>query len=446
MKVKEIPSIKTSVPGPKSASIIEEAKKYLVTTTRFSYIVIAKMENDLIFDVDGNVYIDLAAGIAVANIGHRNPEVLAAVKAQLEKYIHTGPHDWFDEIQLEYAKKLVKYIPGQFDKKVFYANSGTESVEAAIKIARWNKKRPLILAFYGAFHGRSLGSLTLTASKKAHRRYFYPYYLSVHAPYAYCYRCPFKLDPSNCNAYCADFIEEWIFEKVAPPEDIAAIIAEPIQGEGGYVVPHPLFIEKIAKMAKKYDMLFIVDEVQTGFARTGKMFSIEHFNAVQDIITVAKSIANGFPLGATVIRSDLDFGYEGAHSSTFGGNAVSLAAANATLDYIIKHRLWERAAKLGDQALKIFNELKDETEILGDVRGKGLFIGLEFVKNKDTKEYGTEERDKITELAYKKGLVVLPAGRSVLRLAPPLTITDENWNYALNILVEIIKEVDKKRT
>ncbi|MCR8486813.1 MAG: aminotransferase class III-fold pyridoxal phosphate-dependent enzyme, partial [Crenarchaeota archaeon] len=182
------------------------------------------------------------------------------------------------------------------------------------------------------------------------------------------------------------------------------------------------------------------------FARTGKMFSIEHFNAVQDIITVAKSIANGFPLGATVIRSDLDFGYEGAHSSTFGGNAVSLAAANATLDYIIKHRLWERAAKLGDQALKIFNELKDETEILGDVRGKGLFIGLEFVKNKDTKEYGTEERDKITELAYKKGLVVLPAGRSVLRLAPPLTITDENWNYALNILVEIIKEVDKKRT
>ena len=440
-----VPDIKTEIPGPKSREIIEEARKYLVTTTRFRYIVIAKMENDLIWDVDGNVFIDLAAGIAVANVGHRNPEIMEAIKTQLEKYVHAGPHDWFDELQLEYAKKLVKYVPGNFNKKVFFANSGTESVEAAVKVARWNKKRPLILAFYGAFHGRTLGSLSLTASKTAHRRYMFPYFLSVHAPYSYCYRCPFNLDPSNCNAACADFIEEWIFEKLAPPEDISAIIMEPIQGEGGYIVPHPLFVEKVAKIAKKYDILLIVDEVQTGFARTGKMFAIEHFNATQDIMTTAKSIANGLPLGATIIREDLDFKYQGAHSSTFGGNAVSLAAAIATLDYIVKHKLWERAAKLGDKALRLFNELKDETEILGDVRGKGLFIGLEFVRNKDTKEYAVEERDKVTELAYRRGLVVLPAGKSALRIAPPLTITEEHFDCALEILTEIIREVDKSR-
>ena len=440
-----VPDIKTEIPGPKSREIIEEARKYLVTTTRFRYIVIAKMENDLIWDVDGNIFIDLAAGIAVANVGHRNPEIIEAIKAQLEKYVHVGPHDWFDELQLEYAKKLVKYVPGNFNKKVFFANSGTESVEAAVKVARWNKKRPLILAFYGAFHGRTLGSLSLTASKTAHRRYMFPYFLSVHAPYSYCYRCPFNLDPSNCNAACADFIEEWIFEKLAPPEDISAIIMEPIQGEGGYIVPHPLFVEKVAKIAKKYDILLIVDEVQTGFARTGKMFAIEHFNATQDIMTTAKSIANGLPLGATIIREDLDFKYQGAHSSTFGGNAVSLAAAIATLDYIVKHKLWERAAKLGDKALRLFNELKDETEILGDVRGKGLFIGLEFVRNKDTKEYAVEERDKITELAYRRGLIVLPAGKSALRIAPPLTITEEHFDCALEILTEIIREVDKSR-
>jgi len=441
----EAPNVKTDIPGPKSQAIIKEARKYLVTTTRFDYIVIAKMENDLIWDIDGNVFIDLAAGIAVANVGHRNPEIINAVKAQLEKYTHAGPHDWFDELQLEYARKLVKYVPGNFDKKVFFGNSGTESVEAAIKVARWNKKRPLILAFYGAFHGRTMGSLSLTASKTAHRRYLLPYFLSIHAPYSYCYRCPFNLDPSNCNAACADFIEDWIFEKLAPPEDVAAIIMEPIQGEGGYIVPHPLFVEKVAKIAKKYDILLIIDEVQTGFARTGKMFAIEHFNATQDIMTTAKSIAGGFPLGATIIRADLDFGYQGAHSSTFGGNAVSLAAANATLDYIVKHKLWERAAKLGGEALKLLNELKEETEILGDVRGKGLFIGLEFVKNKDTKEYAVKERDKITELAYKRGLVVLPAGKSALRIAPPLTITEEHFNRALEILADIIREVDRKK-
>ncbi|MEX0567893.1 MAG: acetyl ornithine aminotransferase family protein [Candidatus Njordarchaeota archaeon] len=441
----DVPKIKTDIPGSKSKSIIKEATKYLVTTTRMKYIAVAKMENDLIWDVDGNVFIDFAGGIAVANVGHRNPKVIEAVKQQLERFVHVGPHDWFDELQLEYAKKLTQVVPGNFSKKVFYANSGTESVEAALKISRWNKKRPLILGFYGGFHGRTYGSLMLTASKRAHRRYLYPYGMTVHAPYAYCYRCPFGQDPTSCDAMCADFVEEWVLEKVAPPEDIAAIIVEPIQGEGGYIVPHPKFVTKIEKIARDNEILLIMDEVQTGFARSGKMFAVEHFNVTQDIMCTAKAIANGFPLGATVVKADLDFDYQGAHSSTFGGNAVSLAAAIATLDYIVENKLWERAEKLGSYAMKILNEAKDEIEILGDVRGKGLFIGLEFVRDKNSKEYAQKERDKVEELCYRRGLVVLPCGKSAMRIAPPLTIEEENFEKGLNILLDVVREVDSRK-
>ncbi len=439
------PTIKTDVPGPKSRRLIENAKNVLITTTRLNYIVISKMENDLIWDIDGNVFIDFAASIAVANIGHRNPKVLEAVRQQLDKYIHVGPHDWYDELQIEYAKKLSKVVPGKFEKKIFYGNSGTESVEASLKIARWNTRRPIIIGFYGGFHGRTYGSLSLTASKPVHRRHLLPYGLSIHAPYAYCYRCPFRLDKSSCDAWCGDFIKEWILEKVVPPEDVAAIIMEPMQGEGGYIVPDERFVQKVYKIAKENDILFIVDEVQTGFARSGKMFAIEHFGVVQDIMTTAKSIANGFPLGATIARADLDFKYEGVHSSTFGGNAISLAAAIATLDYIIDNRLWERAEKLGNRILGFLNELKEETEIVGDVRGKGLFIGIEFVRDKYTKEYGVKERDMIEKLCYKHGLVVLPCGKSTIRIAPPLTITEEHLEKGLNILAQVIREVDKSK-
>ncbi len=438
-----IPEIKTGIPGPKSKALLKEAKKVLIKTTRLEYIAISRMENDLIWDADGNVYIDFAASIACANIGHRNTRVIDAIKRQIEKYIHVGPHDWLDELQVEYAKKLVNITPGDFNKKVFFSNSGTESVEAALKISRWNKHRPLVLGFLGAFHGRTYGSLALTASKPPHRRYLFPYGLTIHSPYSYCYRCPFKLDPSSCGAWCGDFIKEWIFEKVAPPEDIAAIIMEPMQGEGGYIVPDKRFVEKVYRISREYDLILIVDEVQTGFARSGKLFAIEHFDATPDIITLAKSIASGLPLGATVARAEYDFEYQGVHSSTFGGNAVSLAAAIATLDYILENKLWERAEKLGTRTLKLLNEIKEETEVLGDVRGEGLFIGLEFVRDKDTKEYAVKERDKIEELCYKNGLVVLPCGKSSMRIAPPLTISEENLDKGLEILSNVIREVDK---
>ena len=440
--MKEVPKIVVEPPGPKAKEIIAESQKFLATTTRDFPLVIAKMENDLIFDVDGNIFIDFAAGIAVANTGSRNPEIIKAVKEQLEKYIHSAPHDFFDDIQVKVAKKLVEITPGGLDKKVFFGNSGTESVEAAIKIARRATKRPRLIAFIGAFHGRSLGSLSLTASKPVHQKGYFPTVPGVeHVPYAYCYRCPFKLNPETCDLWCAKYIEEILFHSYVPPEEVAAIVVEPIQGEGGYIVPPDGFIEELRKIADKYGILLIVDEVQSGFGRTGKLWAIEHYGVTPDIMTTAKAIAGGFPLGATIYKAALDFEELGAHSSTFGGNAISLAAALANIEYIIKNKLPDRAAKLGEEALKKLKDAQNEIEIIGDVRGKGLMIGVEIVKNKSTKEIFREARDKIIDLSLKRGLVLLPTGKSVIRVAPPLTIEEEHLDTGLDILIDAIKEV-----
>ncbi|MHA1615943.1 MAG: acetyl ornithine aminotransferase family protein [Candidatus Njordarchaeales archaeon] len=439
------PKIIVPPPGPKAREIIEKGEKYLVTTTREPYLVIARMENDLIEDVDGNVYIDFAAGIAVANAGHRNKAVVEAIKAQLEKYIHSAPHDFYDDLQYKVAEKLAEITPGNFDKKVFFGNSGTEAVEAAIKIAKVATGRKRFIAFIGAFHGRTHGSLSLTASKPVHQRGLFPTMPGVeHVPYAYCYRCPYRLNPDDCDLWCAKFIDEVLFQTYVPPDEVAAIFVEPIQGEGGYIVPRDGFIQELRKIADKYGILLVADEVQSGFGRSGKMFAVEHFNTIPDIITTAKSIANGVPLGATIIRADLDFKEPGTHSSTFGGNALALAAALANIDFIIKEKLPERAARLGEIALKRLKEAMDEIEIIGDVRGKGLMIGVEIVKKKETKEPYPEGRNKIAEIALRKGLVLLPAGRTAIRVAPPLTITEEHLETGLEILIESIKEVSKE--
>ena len=436
------PKINTPPPGPKAREIIEKSKKYLATTTRDFPLVITKMENDLIIDIDGNVYIDFAAGIAVANVGHRNPEVIKAVMNQLNKYVHSAPHDFFDDIQYKVAKKLVEITPGNFDKKVFFANSGTESVEAAIKLARRATGKPRFIAFIRAFHGRTMGSLSLTASKPVHQKKYYPTTPGVeHVPYAYCYRCPFKLTPDICDMWCAKYIEEILFDTYVPPDEVAAIVVEPIQGEGGYIVPPEGFIKELRRIANKYGILLIVDEVQSGFGRSGKFWAIEHFGVIPDIITAAKAIADGFPLGATIFKAELDFEESGAHSSTFGGNAISLAAALANIEYILKHKLHERAAKLGHDVLKILNDAKEEIEIIGDVRGKGFMIGIEIVKSKQSKEFYPEARNKIIEKALKKGLVLLPTGKSAIRIAPPLTIEEENLHKGLEILIDTIKQI-----
>lgn len=442
--MKTAPKIIAEPPGPKAKEIIEESKKYLATTTRDFPLVIVRMENDLIEDVDGNVYIDFAAGIAVANVGSRNPEVLEAIKNQLDRFIHSAPHDFYDDLQYRVAKLLTEITPGKFKKKVFFGNSGTEAVEAAIKLAKRATRRPRLISFIGAFHGRTLGSLALTASKPVHQKGYFSTIPGVeHAPYAYCYRCPFKLNPESCDFWCARYIDEVLFQSYVPPEEVAAIIVEPVQGEGGYIVPPKEFIQELRRIADKYGILLIVDEIQSGLGRTGKMWAIEHFDVVPDIITSAKAIAAGLPLGATIFRADLDFEESGAHSSTFGGNAMSLAAALANLEFIIKNKLHKRAAKLGEKVIKILEDAKDEIDIVGDVRGLGLMIGIEIVKDKKTKIVNKEARDKIINLALKKGLVLLPTGKSVIRIAPPLTIEENNLDKGLDILINAIREVSK---
>ncbi len=439
----EAPKIITPIPGPKAKEIIEESKKYLVTTTRDFPLVIEKMENDLIIDVDGNVFIDFAAGIAVANAGHRNPKVVEALKEQLEKYIHSAPHDFFDTLQYKVAKKLTEITPGDFSKKVFFGNSGTEANEAAIKIAKRATNRHMLIAFIGSFHGRTHGSLSLTASKPVHRKGFLTLPGVEHVPYPNPYRCPFNMDPEECGLFFARYIEDYLFNHYVPPEEVAAIFFEPLAGEGGYIVPPKSFIRELHRIARDYDILLVDDEVQAGFCRTGKWFTIEYFGVEPDIITTAKAIADGVPLGATIINAKYDFPESGCHSSTYGGNGLALAAALANIEYIEKNNLCERARKLGEKVIKTMRDFMNESKIVGDVRGLGLMIGVEIVKDKEKKTYAPEIRNKIAEKLLEKGLVMLPAGKSALRIAPPLTIEEEHLGKGLEILMETIKEVER---
>jgi 4-aminobutyrate aminotransferase len=439
----DVPRVLTPIPGPKAKVIIEESKKYLVKTTRLPRLVIAETDNDLIIDVDGNVFIDFAAGIAVANAGHRNREVIEAVRAQLEKYIHSAPHDFFDTLQYKVAKKLTEITPGEFHKKVFFGNSGTEANEAAIKIAKIATKRPRLIAFIGSFHGRTHGSLALTASKPVHQKGFLTIPGVEHAPYPNPYRAPRNMDPEEWGLFCANYIEDYLFSHHVPPEEVAAIFVEPIAGEGGYVVPPKIFIKELRRIANDYGILMVVDEVQTGFCRTGKWFAIEHFDVEPDIITLAKAIADGLPLSAAVIKSNLDFEESGSHSSTFGGNALSLAAALKNIEFLEENNICERVSKLGDLVIKRLRDEMENSKIIGDVRGLGFMIGVEIVRDKETKTMAPKIRDKIVDMVLDKGLVMLPAGKSAIRIAPPLTIEKEHLEKGLDILIDTIKEVER---
>jgi len=438
------PQIKVEPPGPKSREIIKKGEKVLATSTREEfYPAIAKMEGDIIWDVDGNIYIDFFAGVAVLNVGSRNPEVVQAIQTQLNKFIHDAPQDFYDEIQVIAAEKLASVAPGNFSKKVFFANSGAESVECAMKVAQLARKAHWFIAFVPSFHGRTLGSLALTASKKVHRKGYLVYPYVEHVPYSYCYRCPYKLTPDVCDIWCAKIIEEILFEHYIDPNDVAAIFVEPITGEGGYVVPHPKFIATLRKICDKHGILLVSDEVQMGFGRTGKWWGIQNFDVVPDVMTCAKSIAAGVPLGACVFNAKYDFPYPGAHSSTYGGNALALAAMVKVIEIIEREKLYERARKLGEQGLK---KLKDELEdnpIVGDIRGLGLAQGIEIVKDKKTKAFAPDLRDEIIKRCVKKGLLLLPCGKSTIRIAPPLIIREEMYEKGLDIIIDSIKEVSK---
>jgi len=428
--------------GPKSRSIINRDKKVISTSyTRGHPLVVGNGIGANIWDVDGNQYIDFTSGIAVANVGHSNPDVVSAVKAQSNKILHNAGTDFYNELEVELAEKLVKITPGR-DQRVFYTNSGTESVECAFKLARWRSQRYRFISFINSFHGRTYASMTLSGSKPIHRDHFGPLVPGVvHVPYAYCYRCPYDHKHGQCEYECLDYIEGVLLNTILPPDEVAGVFVEPIQGEGGYVVPPKEFMVGLQKLCKENKFLLIADEVQTGFGRSGKWFASEHFGIKPDIICLAKGIAGGMPLGACIAHKNIMKWPPGSHASTFSGNPVSCAAALASINYIEKHKLIQNAAKLGKLGLESLKDDLGDNNHVGDIRGLGLMIGIELVHSQKKKYPAHNLQTKAIKMAMKKGLLLLYGGKSTIRIAPPLVIDKEQFEKGIEIIVDVLKKV-----
>jgi 4-aminobutyrate aminotransferase len=343
------------------------------------------------------------------------------------------------------AEKLCEITPGSFDKKTYFGNSGAESIEAAAKLAKWHTRKPLFISFISGFHGRTVGALSFTASKPTQRRYFSPLMPGVtHVPYPYCYRCPFKQSFPDCHYWCIDFIEEFVFRKYVPPEEVAAMIFEPIQGEGGYIVPPPEYFQRLKKLADNYGILLIADEVQSGIGRTGKWFAIENWTVEPDVLCSAKALASGLPLGATVAKAKVMDWVGGSHASTFGGNPLSCVSANAVISIIEEEHLLENATKQGNYLMKRLAQLEEQNEIVGDVRGKGLMIGMEIVLDKKTKKPAPKKAKEIMMRSWKRGVALITCGVSTIRIAPPLNISRTLVDSALELIEDVVKDVGKE--
>jgi 4-aminobutyrate aminotransferase len=436
------PAIKTVLPGPKASKWINTDQTYVSPSyTRVYPLVVKKAQGVWVHDVDDNMFLDFTAGIATCATGHCHPKVVQAIKEQAEQLLHMSGTDFYYVPQIALAEKLASLAPGEGGKKVYFGNSGAEAVEAAFKLARWHTKGELNIAFFGAFHGRTMGALSLTASKTIQKKHYYPFVPGItHIPYAYCYRCPYNLCYPQCGLECVHWVEDTLFRTAMPPEEVAAIFVEPIQGEGGYIVPPPEFHRELYKVAKKYNILYVADEVQSGMGRTGKMFAMEHFGVAPDIMALAKGIASGMPLGAMVARADIMDWEAGSHASTFGGNPVSCQAALATIQ-LLEEELMANAEAQGERLMRGLRELQNSHECMGDVRGKGLMVGVELVKDRETKERATEWRSEIIKKAFQKGLLLLGCGENTIRFCPALTVTEEELDLCLQIFGEAVREI-----
>jgi 4-aminobutyrate aminotransferase len=418
-----------------SRDIIERDNKVVGSLTRSYELVIDHAQGSTVYDVEGNSYIDFAASVAVMNIGYNCKAVKQAVCSQLDKMVHCGFSDFYAEAPVKLAEKLCGMTG--YDK-VFLSNSGTEAVEAAMKLAFWYTKRNSMIAFYRAFHGRTLGALSLSGSKRRHKEHF-PSLRVVHSHYAYCYRCPLNLEYPGCGVACVEEIEKTVFKRELSPEDTAAIAVEPIQGEGGFIVPPSEFHKKLRRICDDNDILLIADEIQSGGFRTGKFMAMENFGVRADIVCMSKSIGGGIPLGAT-LSSDRIMSWEsGAHANTFGGNLLAAAGGLATLEFMENRRLGEKAVEKGNYIMKRLNELKDEYPLIGDVRGIGLMIGAELVE--ENKEPAVQKREQIVRKSLDGGLILLPAGDSVIRFVPPLIISRTEIDKGLEIFESALKGV-----
>ncbi|MEM0066129.1 MAG: acetyl ornithine aminotransferase family protein [Sulfolobales archaeon] len=440
------PVIKVEPPGPKAREFIKKHHELIMTSTHDPEnlpLVIERAEGVWLVDVDNNVYLDFTSSIAVNNLGYpTHPEIARAINEQLSVLAHAAGTDFYNPYQIALAELLTSIAPGEFGKKVFFSNSGTEANEAAIKISRYSTNRKYFISFIGSFHGRTMGSLSLTASKPVHKKRFYMTMPGViHVPFPNPYRNPWGIDgyehPEELVNRVLEYIEYWVFEHQVPADEVAAIFFEPIQGEGGYVVPPKSFFGELKKLADKYGILLADDEVQMGLGRTGKMFAIENFGVAPDIITLAKALGAGaIPIGATIFRKDLDL-EPGAHSNTFGGHA--LAAVVAIKNIEITKNLLQHVTELEKLFCERLAPLKEKYPSVGDVRGLGLAWGVEFVKNKKTREHDPKTRNRVVYEALKRGLVLLGCGKSSIRLIPPLTITEEQAKIGLEIFEEAVK-------
>ena len=427
--------IVTPIPGPKAKEVIQRDSRFLMTSTKTSPVVADHASGVWVTDVDGNRLLDFAAGVSVVNLGHCQPDVVRAIRDQAGTLMHFAGTDFYYENQTRLAERLTQITPGEFPKKVFFTNSGTESAEAALKLVRFARQRQIVVGLLGAFHGRTMGSLTMTTSKIVQRERFNAYVGGGHhIPPPYCYRCPYKLEYPSCDLYCAKALKEVYFETAIPPEDVAGFIAEPVMGEGGYIVPPKGWHAALKKILDEHRIPLIDDEVQAGMGRTGRYFAIEHHGVVPDVITTAKALGNGLPIGAVIFRKDLDFPHQGSHSNTFGGNLVAVAGALATLDVMEREKVLENTRTQGAHLLARLKELQGRYEEIGDVRGLGLMVATEFVTDRASKAPAAKLRDRIIQEAYQRGLILLPCGRSTIRYIPPLIIQQAEVDEGVEIL------------
>ncbi len=429
------PVIKTALPGPNAKRIIEADDRYMSPSYTRSYPLVAKQGRGVtVTDVDGNEFLDFSSGIAVTSTGHCHPDVVAAIQKQAGELIHMSGTDFYYESLVTLAERLSKIAPMPGPHRVYYGNSGAEAVESALKLARYHTKRQQVIAFFGAFHGRTMGALSLTASKPQQKRRFAPLVPGVtHVSFPDVYR-----KGEQDALACARFIEEKLFRTTVPPEEVAAIFVEPVQGEGGYVSAPTVFMQELRRICDRHGILLVADEVQSGAGRTGKWWAIEHTGVHPDIVCMAKGIASGMPLSVTLTKADIMDWVPGSHASTFGGNPVCIAAALATFNVIEREGLLRNTEEVGNHMLKRMADWPAKLRLVGDVRGRGLMIGVELVKDKQTKEQASAERDRVVELAFERGVLFLGCGPSTIRIAPPLITTKEQADVAVEVLEECI--------
>lgn len=440
-----VPEVRTPLPGPRAKMLIETDEHYTSPSyTRVYPLAVKRGEGAMLEDVDGNKFLDFNAGIAVCTTGHCHPKIVEAIREQAGLLLHMSGTDFYNGPQCDLARKLAEIAPGTSEKRVFFGNSGAEAVEAAFKLARYHTRRPRMISFFGGFHGRTFGAMSLTGSKAIQRRFFEPLVPGVnHTLYPNRYRAPEDWSDEEVVGEALKFLEQTLFKKTVPPEEVAAIIVEPIQGEGGYLVPPDGFLSRLKELAQRFGILLIADEVQSGMGRTGKMFAGDHWGLEPDIICLAKGIASGLPLSAMIARTEIMNWVPGSHASTFGGNPVACAAALATIE-LLENGLMDNATRMGELLLTRLHELAERHPLIGDVRGKGLMIGIELVTDRVLKTPAAKDRDELVRLCFERGLLILGCGENCIRLCPPLIITDTEADTAISLLDEALTELESQ--